>query len=159
MPLFLLLRAAFVFAFCISATLASADEPVARCHKVNAPVGLVIRSKPGTDGKRQGQGQGAQVVHAVFSRHLLATVSANDSWRKLQRPQQGSLAERAAARQSHPAQRFDNHLIHPDTVLSIAANGPCHEHNQSFKLPCSVHGIAPTPRQIAGVNFKEASIL
>ncbi len=49
-----LLRAAFVFAFCISATLASADEPVTRCHKVNAPVGLVIRSKPGTDGKRLG---------------------------------------------------------------------------------------------------------
>ena len=48
----LLLRATYVCAFFISASLASADEPVARCHKVNAPVGLVIRSKPGTDGKR-----------------------------------------------------------------------------------------------------------
>jgi len=52
MSLSLLLRAAFVFALCISATLASADEPVARCHKVKAPVGLSIRSRPGTDGKR-----------------------------------------------------------------------------------------------------------
>lgn len=52
MSLSLLLRAAFVSVFCISATWASADEPVTRCHKVNAPVGLVIRSKPGTDGKR-----------------------------------------------------------------------------------------------------------
>ncbi|MCX6848715.1 MAG: hypothetical protein NTY98_07320 [Verrucomicrobia bacterium] len=52
MPLSLLLRAAFVSAFCISATLANADEPVTRCHKVNAPVGLSIRSKPGIDGKR-----------------------------------------------------------------------------------------------------------
>ena len=52
MPHSHLLRAACVFAFFISASLASCDEPVARCHKVNAPVGLVIRSKPGTDGKR-----------------------------------------------------------------------------------------------------------
>ena len=48
----LLLRAACVFAFVFSTALALGDEPVARCHKVNAPVGLVIRSKPGTDGKR-----------------------------------------------------------------------------------------------------------
>ncbi len=48
----LLLRAACVFAFAFSTSLALGDEPVARCHKVNAPVGLVIRSKPGTDGKR-----------------------------------------------------------------------------------------------------------
>ena len=47
-----LLRAACVFAFVFSTALALGDEPVARCHKVNAPVGLVIRSKPGTDGKR-----------------------------------------------------------------------------------------------------------
>lgn len=46
------LRATCLLAVFISATHASAEEPVARCHKVNAPVGLVIRSKPGTDGKR-----------------------------------------------------------------------------------------------------------
>lgn len=44
--------AAFVSAFGLLTSLARADEPVNRCHKVNAPVGLVIRSKPGTDGKR-----------------------------------------------------------------------------------------------------------
>ncbi len=44
--------AACVFALLISATFASADEPVARYHKVNAPVGLSIRSKPSIDGKR-----------------------------------------------------------------------------------------------------------
>lgn len=48
----LLRRAAFVSVLCIFTTSAGADEPVNRCHKVNAPVGLVIRSKPGTDGKR-----------------------------------------------------------------------------------------------------------
>ena len=48
----LLLRASCLLAFLISAALASGDEPVSRCHKVKAPVGLVIRSKPGTDGKR-----------------------------------------------------------------------------------------------------------
>ncbi len=48
----LLMRAACTIAFVFSTTLAIGDEPVARCHKVNAPVGLVIRSKPGTDGKR-----------------------------------------------------------------------------------------------------------
>ena len=47
-----LLRAASLFAFVFYTTLALGEEPVARCHKVNAPVGLVIRSKPGTDGKR-----------------------------------------------------------------------------------------------------------
>lgn len=49
-----LLRTACAFAFFISTTFASGEEPVARSHKVNAPVGLVIRSKPGTDGKRLG---------------------------------------------------------------------------------------------------------
>ncbi|MDB6004337.1 MAG: hypothetical protein JWR15_1324 [Prosthecobacter sp.] len=48
----LLLRASCVLAFLISATLAKGEEPVSRCHKVNAPVGLSIRSKPSTDGKR-----------------------------------------------------------------------------------------------------------
>jgi hypothetical protein len=48
----LLRPAACVFALLISATFALGDEPVARCHKVNAPVGLSIRSKPGIDGKR-----------------------------------------------------------------------------------------------------------
>ncbi len=48
----LLRPAAFAFAFLFSATFASGDEPVARCHKVNAPVGLSIRSKPSIDGKR-----------------------------------------------------------------------------------------------------------
>ena len=52
MNLSFLLRATCLLTFLASATLANADEPVARCHKVNAPVGLVIRSKPGTDGKR-----------------------------------------------------------------------------------------------------------
>lgn len=47
-----LLRTACALAFLISATFALGEEPVARSHKVNAPVGLVIRSKPGTDGKR-----------------------------------------------------------------------------------------------------------
>lgn len=42
-----LLHAACVFALFISVTLA-----VARCHKVNAPVGLSIRSKPSIAGKR-----------------------------------------------------------------------------------------------------------
>ncbi|OYW31599.1 MAG: hypothetical protein B7Z47_00585 [Chthoniobacter sp. 12-60-6] len=45
-------RAACVFACLISTTFAGDVEPVARCHKVNAPVGLSIRSKPGIDGKR-----------------------------------------------------------------------------------------------------------
>lgn len=45
-------RVTCLLALLASATLANADEPVARCHKVNAPVGLVIRSKPSTDGKR-----------------------------------------------------------------------------------------------------------
>jgi hypothetical protein len=48
----LLRPAACVFALLISATFASGEEPVARSHKVNAPVGLSIRSKPSTDGKR-----------------------------------------------------------------------------------------------------------
>jgi len=47
-----LLHAACVFALFISVTFASGEEAVARCHKVNAPVGLSIRSKPGIDGKR-----------------------------------------------------------------------------------------------------------
>lgn len=60
-----LLCATFVFVFCIAITTVLADEPVARCHKVNAPVGLVIRSKPGTDGKRLGVlEEGAKVTLA-----------------------------------------------------------------------------------------------
>ncbi len=59
----LLIRAVFVFL--LTATLAFADEPVARLHKVNAPVGLIIRSKPGTDGKRLGSlEEGAKVTLA-----------------------------------------------------------------------------------------------
>ncbi len=60
-----LLRAGCLFAFLCSATFAIGDEPVARCHQVNAPVGLVIRSKPGTDGKRLGTlEEGAKVTLA-----------------------------------------------------------------------------------------------
>lgn len=38
----------------LSFTAVFGEEPVASCHQVNAPVGLVIRSAPGTDGKRLG---------------------------------------------------------------------------------------------------------
>lgn len=54
MSLSLLQHAACLSALFISATLASAGESVARCHQVNAPVGLVIRSKPGINGRRLG---------------------------------------------------------------------------------------------------------
>ncbi len=47
-----LLHAACVFALFISVTFASGEEAVTRCHKVNAPVGLSIRSKPSIAGKR-----------------------------------------------------------------------------------------------------------
>jgi hypothetical protein len=54
-----------VFTLLFTATLAFANEPVPRIHKVNAPVGLIIRSKPGTDGKRLGSlTEGTQVTLA-----------------------------------------------------------------------------------------------
>jgi len=43
-----------LFTLLISATAAWASEPVAQCHQVNAPVGLIIRSKPSSDSKRLG---------------------------------------------------------------------------------------------------------
>lgn len=49
-----LIRAVLSCAFLLSASFSFGDEAVARCHQVNAEVGLVIRSKPGTDGKRLG---------------------------------------------------------------------------------------------------------
>ena len=58
------LRAVLAFTL-LTATAAFADEPVARLHKVNAPVGLIIRSKPGTNGKRVGSlEEGTQVTLA-----------------------------------------------------------------------------------------------
>lgn len=65
MPHSIFLRTTLVLAFCISACWAGAEEPVSRCHKVNAPVGLSIRSKPGMDGRRLGLlEEGAKVTLA-----------------------------------------------------------------------------------------------
>ena len=103
----LLLRAAFVFAFCISATLASGDEPVARCHKVNAPVGLVVRSKPGTDGKRLAVlEEGAKVTLAgkavADDKNKVLPVVSNDasdpeaSWIQISAPKAGYVLYRVS---------------------------------------------------------------
>lgn len=61
-----LLRAAFAFLFAATVTVSFGEEaPVPRKHQVNAPVGLIIRSKPGTTGKRLGSlEEGAKVTLA-----------------------------------------------------------------------------------------------
>jgi hypothetical protein len=84
------------------------------------------------------------------------TISPNDYRGKPQSPRQRRLPKRPTPRQRHPHQRVDNHHDFPDTVLSIAAQTLCGEHNQSFKLPCFVHGNAHRTVQIDQVNIEEA---
>jgi hypothetical protein len=105
----LLLRASFACVLLLSAASASAygDEPVARCHQVNAPVGLVIRSKPGTDGKRLGAlEQGVKVTLAgkavPTDKQLVIPVVSQDaqdleaSWIQISAPKAGYVLYRVA---------------------------------------------------------------
>ena len=102
-----LLRASFVFAVVFSGALATGAEPVSLFHKVNAPVGLVIRSKPGTDGKRLGtledgaRGTLAGKVSADEKNVVLPVVSKDRqdpdaSWVQISAPKAGYVLYRVS---------------------------------------------------------------
>ncbi len=104
----LLRRAAIACGLLLAVTIAiAADEPVSRCHQVNAPVGLVIRSKPGTHGKRLGTlEQGAKVTlegePAPGDKNRVVPVVSKDAqdpdaaWIQISAPKAGYVLYRAS---------------------------------------------------------------
>ncbi len=101
------LRVACATVFVFASTLVLGDEAaVARQHKVNAPVGLVIRSKPSTTGKRLGAiEEGTKVTLAGKAvegdkTKVVPVVSKDDqdidaSWIQITAPKAGYVLYRA----------------------------------------------------------------
>lgn len=95
---------ALFLALLLSATAAGADEPIAQCHQVQAPVGLVIRSKPSTEGKRLGsltEGTKVTLAGKAAEKGLVTPVIVKDakdpdaSWIQIAKPKAGYVLYRA----------------------------------------------------------------
>jgi len=92
---------ALLFALLISTAAAWASEPVAQCHQVNAPVGLIIRSKPSSDSKRLGsvaEGEKVTLAGKVAEKGMVEPVIVQDadaSWIQITKPKAGYVLYRA----------------------------------------------------------------
>jgi len=82
----------------LSATAVWADEPVAQQHQVNAPVGLIIRSKPSSDSKRLGslaEGEKVTLAGKAAEKGMVVPVVVKDakdadaSWIQISKPKAG----------------------------------------------------------------------
>lgn len=84
-----------LLALLFSATAAWADESVAQCHQVNAPIGLIIRSKPSSDSKRLGslaEGEKVTLAGKTVEKSMVEPVIVKDadaSWIQITKPKAG----------------------------------------------------------------------
>jgi len=93
-----------LLALLFSAAIACAEEPVAQSHQVNAPVGLVIRSKPSSDSKRLGslaEGEKVTLAGKAAEKGMVVPVIVKDakdpeaSWIQISKPKAGYVLYRA----------------------------------------------------------------
>jgi uncharacterized protein YgiM (DUF1202 family) len=92
-----------LLALLFSITAIWADEPVDQCLQVNAPVGLVIRSKPSSDSKRLGSlAEGEKVTLAgKAEKGMVVPVIVKDakdaeaSWIQITKPKASYVLYRA----------------------------------------------------------------
>jgi hypothetical protein len=86
---------ALLFALLISTAAAWANEPVAQCHQVNAPIGLIIRSKPTSDSKRLGslaEGEKVTLAGKAAEKGMVEPVIVkveDASWIQITKPKAG----------------------------------------------------------------------
>lgn len=98
-------RLAFVLAVLALNFSLHADEPVPACHRVNAPVGLVIRAQPSTTSKRLGaleEGLKVTLAGNADAKGLVTPVISKDAqepdmlWVQISKPKAGYVLYRFA---------------------------------------------------------------